>query len=180
MIAVDKAFEAFKQLVPYLRGALWWGRNDLIKSRQPQFNQRGEHIGHPLLSVRNAPVENRFDMLPMLVGTSGTRMNDNTKCKCVIVTGMTKSDSEHKTYFGSIVMPGSYSFSELMDSVRSHKGDYTVHEYDTQRNCKCAEKGVILRSAWHQSRTMYPNEDKKMVSESEMQELNRWCNLHHL
>ena len=25
------SFEAFKKLVPYLRGALWWSQNDLIK-----------------------------------------------------------------------------------------------------------------------------------------------------
>ena len=180
MKAIDMAFEAFKQLIPHLRGALWWGCNDLIKSKQPQFNQNDEHIGHPLLSVRNAPVENRFDILPMLFGTSGTRMNDNERCGCVVVTGMTKSNLEHKTYFGSIVMPGSYSVSELMENVRRHKGDYTVQKSEKRQDRKNAEKGVILRSAWHQSRTMYPNEDKQTVSESEMKELNRWCNLHHL
>ena len=30
----DIQLEMFKKFVPYLRGALWWAQNDLIKDRQ--------------------------------------------------------------------------------------------------------------------------------------------------
>ena len=40
----DLTFEAFRQLVPYLRGALWWAHNDLIKERQKEFNQDDDHV----------------------------------------------------------------------------------------------------------------------------------------
>lgn len=59
----DKQFEMFKKLVPYLRGALWWARNDLIKFRQPEFNQNDNRIAHPLLSVNKQEVANRFARL---------------------------------------------------------------------------------------------------------------------
>lgn len=177
---IDITFEAFKKLVPYLRGALWWAKNDLIKYEQQQFNQNDERIGHPLLSVRKTPAESRFDVVPMLVGTTGAKMNDNQRRKCVLVTGMTKIDPSHKTYFGSIVMPGSYSFEDLLEGATARKHEYSVKVNQRKKGNNDQESAWIVRKKWHECRTMHPNEDKRMVSDSEMVELNRWCNMHHL
>ena len=170
----DRMFEAFKRLVPYLRGALWWAKNDLLKQRQNQFNQSDQHIGHPLLSVRKSELQNRFDTIPMLVGTTGAKMDDSQKEDCVIVTGLTRNEPEHRTYFGSIIMPGRYHFSELMDGVQQ-KREAHAHRYE--------QKGSVLqlsRRPWHEYRMMYPNPDKGMVSESEMRDLTSWCERHGL
>lgn len=177
---IDRVFETFKKVIPHLRGALWWGRNDLIKSRQAEFNPDDEHIGHPLLSVRKTPVESRFDMLPMLVGTTGVRMDDDEKGRCVIVTGMTKADPTHKTYFGAIVMPGNYSLEELIKNISRTKGEYFVKKYDRHTVHGKAERGNVLRRHWYENRTMYPNDDKRVVTEEEMKVLNNWCDRHHL
>jgi len=75
MNTIERTFEAFKKMVPYLRGALWWAQNDLIKDRQREFNQEDDRIGHPLLSISRREVEGRFDVVPMLVGTSGAKMD---------------------------------------------------------------------------------------------------------
>ena len=48
---IDRKLEAFKKLVPHLRGALWWGSNPLIQERNSTFNQSDTHKGHPLLVV---------------------------------------------------------------------------------------------------------------------------------
>ena len=110
----DRTFEAFQQCVPYLRGALWWARNSLIKDRHPTFNQNDDRNGHPLLSVSLRELRDRFDCVPMLVGTSGQKMRENQKKLCVMVRGMTRRDRAHETYFGSIVAPGLYAFADLL------------------------------------------------------------------
>lgn len=152
MKTMDRAFEAFKVLVPYLRGALWWAKDDLIKKQHTQFVVRDDRKGHPLLSVSKKSVENRFEAIPMLVGTSGMSMNDRTKFKCVLVSGMTAEDRDHKTYFGSIVQPGLYAIEDMMAGV----GKGTTHTGFTTRN-------------------IYPNEDKPLVNESERASLEAWC-----
>ena len=165
----NKTFEAFKRLVPYLRGALWWAQNDLIKDRHPTFNQTDAHEGHPLLSVCQREVEGRFDVVPMLVGTSGANMDFNAQSRCVLVTGMTKRSPEHKTYFGSIVMPGRYSFEDLLTGVRPTKvGDSEYDRHTVKRR----------KDKWCAVRTMIPNWDKPMVSKTESQTLNDWCVRH--
>lgn len=173
----NKTFEAFKRLVPYLRGALWWAQNDLIKDRHPTFNQEDAHAGHPLLSVCQREAEGRFDVVPMLVGTSGTKMDFIARSKCVLVTGMTKQSPEHKTYFGSIVMPGRYSFEDLLTGVRPTKvGDSEYDRHTVKR--RNDERGVVRKDKWCAVRTMIPNWDKPMVSKTESQTLNDWCVRH--
>jgi len=43
-----RRLEAFKKIVPHLRGALWWAANGIITERQPDFNQADAHLGHPV------------------------------------------------------------------------------------------------------------------------------------
>lgn len=167
----SRTFEAFKELVPYLRGALWWARNDLIKQRHPEFNQNDNRIGHPLLSVRQCEVERRFDVIPMLVGTSGRRSN------CVVVSGMTSRDRDHKTYFGTIVLPGHYSFEDMRKGMSPSKVDFVSHEVRSFKR-KSGERGYMRKEAWHRSRTMFPNWEKPMVSEDEKRDLDNWCKAH--
>ena len=174
---MDRTFEAFKKLVPYLRGALWWAQNDLIKDQHPTFNQNDEHKGHPLLSVSQREVQGRFDVVPMLVGTSGMKMDFKKRLGCIMVEGMTKEDPTHKTYFGSIVMPGRYSFEDLLTGVRPTKVDaigydkHTVKYHDD-------EHGFLRKNKWYAVRTMRPNQDKPMVSDTERRALNDWCKKH--
>lgn len=173
----DRTFEAFKKLVPYLRGALWWAQNDLIKDRHPMFNQEDAHEGHPLLSVCQREVKGRFDVVPMLVGTSGTKMDFIARSKCVLVTGLTKRAPDHKTYFGSIVMPGAYSFEDLLTGVRPTKVDDKEYDRHTVKR-RDDERGVVRKDKWHVARTMIPNWDKPVVSAIEMLALNAWCAKH--
>ena len=91
----DIQLEMFKKLVPYLRGALWWAQNDLIKDRQFEFNQSDDRIEHPLLSVSTKEVTSRFGVVPMLVGTSGETMKAWEKSKCITVTGLTRRNPAH-------------------------------------------------------------------------------------
>lgn len=170
---MDRTFEAFKKVVPYLRGALWWAQNDLVKDRQREFNQSDEHVGHPLLSVSQREVEGRFDVVPMLVGTSGKKMDFVTRSQCVTVEGMTPEARGHKTYFGSIVLPGLYSFEDLLTGVRPAKVKSVG--YDPRKVKPNGESGFIKKEEWHQCRTMVPNWNKPTVSEQEMVELNCWC-----
>ncbi len=169
----DLTLEAFTKLVQYLRGSLWWVRNDLLKERQSSFNKYDQHKGHPGLSLRLGRVESRLDAIPMLTGTSGNGLTEQTIKECVEVTGMTKKDPDHKTYFGSIVEPGMYIAGELLDGV--------VKKDDVEE--KRAKKGRVVelvRKPWYECRVMIPNRDKPMVDASEMSALNDFCSKHGL
>ena len=164
----DRVFDAFRQLVPYRRGALWWARNDLIKDRHPMFNQNDDKIGHPLLMISQHELCNRFEPVPMLVGTSGKKMCDYQKAKCVMVTGMTRKERDKKTYFGSIIQPGLYSFDDDFLS-QSKKPYYDKHGEVIDKDY--AEK-------WYNRQKMSPNKDKPMIDDNEMRALNNWCDAH--
>ncbi len=154
----DLKFEAFTKLIPHLRGALWWAANDLIKEVQPGFNNKDLHKGHPLLSTRKGEVKNRFDMVPMLVGTSAVNRSEQTRHNSVMVTGMTKKEPEHRTFFGTIVMPGRYPMVEMLEAVTPQKSP----------------------KPWYKVHTMHLNEDKPVVNAIEMQSLERFCKIHGL
>ena len=169
----DITLETFKKFVSYMRGALWWVRNDLLKERQPTFNQYDPHEGHPALSLRLDPVESRLDAVPMLMGTTGGGLTLRTKSDCVVVTGLTKKDPDHKTYFGSIVEPGMYAVGELLDGVVK-KNDVEIARAKGGRGME------LVRKSWYECRVMLPNWDKPMVNETELAELNNFCSKHGL
>lgn len=167
MDTVDRTFEAFKKLVPYSRGALWWAKDERIKQSHPDFVKRDDRIGHPLLSVSKKPVKRRFDVVPMLVGTS------RACCNQIVVTGITREDPSHKTYFGSIIQPGWYEFNELMEGVLPRAT--TFEEKDRYLVKKRNDERATVRIESHfASRVMYPNWDKLRVSSLELDSLNRW------
>ncbi len=168
----DMTLEAFKKLVPYMRGALWWVRNDLLKERQSTFNKYDQHIGHPGLSLRLVPVESRLDAVPMLMGTSGNSLTKQARNECVEVKGMTTREPDHKTYFGSIVEPGMYVAEELLDGVVEK--DDVVEGRDRRGN-----KTLVLKP-WHECRVMLPNWNKPSVNATEMSALNDFCSKHGL
>lgn len=170
----DLTLEAFKKLVPHMRGALWWVRNDLLKERQKTFNQKDTHIGHPVLSVCDCPIENRYEPIPMLMGTSGERFNARCRLECVKVVNLTREEPEHSTYFGSIVEPGMYTTVDLLDGVVA-KNDVEV----TPR-AKVGDPAALRMKAWHNDRVMYPNWHKPMVDAEELIDLNNFCIKHHL
>lgn len=168
----DKTLEAFKKLVPYLRGALWWVRNDLLKERQPTFNQEDWHVGHPAMSVRCRPIENRFDPIPMLMGTTGRCFRSKRKSECVKVIGLTAEEPERPTYFGSIVEPGVYAFSDLLDGV-AVKEDLAI-----SKNARDGNSFALQKTAWHKVRSMRPNWHKPTVDIGERTALNNFCMKH--
>ena len=175
----DKKLEMFKKLVPYLRGALWWARNELIKYRQPAFNQKDNRVAHPLLSVKKTEVNSRFGVVPMLVGTSGNSMSYIEKSRCILVTGMTKKEPAHKTYFGSIIQPGKYEVQELLEGVEpSH--DVEFISFSGGRKRKTDEAGYLRVDKWYCSRSMILNTDKPMVLGDEKLALEKWCKSHNV
>lgn len=168
----DRTLEAFKKIVPHLRGALWWVRNDLLKERQRTFNQNDEHIGHPALSVRIRPLGNRFEPIPMLMGTSGNSLGPLGRSTCVKVMNLTEDDPHHASYFGSIVEPGLYAVDDLLDGVVA-KDDVEV-----VRKAKVGAPAALQKQAWHKNRVMCPNWHKPTVDTDERLELNNFCLSH--
>lgn len=168
----DRTLEAFKKSVRYLRGSLWWVRNDLLKERQQAFNQRDTHIGHPVLSIKSCPIETRLDTVPMLMGTSGNNLTAYSKSQCVAVSGLTKKEPGHMVYFGSIVEPGLYSAGELLDGVIKKKD--AVMDVKSEDGCS----GSLVRKPWYEYRVMAPNWDKTMVDAVERKQLDEFCARH--
>lgn len=170
----DRTLEAFKALVPHLRGALWWVRNDLLKARQATFNQADVRKGHPALSVRSRPIGGRHDAVPMLMGTSGRLLRPKVREDCVTVVGMTAGDPEHLTYFGSIVEPGMYSVAEMLEGVAQKR------EVEAVRAAKKDQGRALVKKPWHEIRPMCPNWDKPTVNVAERTQLNNFCMRHGL
>ena len=176
----DLTLEAFKKLVPHLRGALWWAKNEVIKKRLLQFNQKDEHLGHPILSIRKEEVSARAAAVPMLVGTSGHSFNNHQRGCCIDVVGMTKIEPERHTYFGSIVEPMLVRVSELLAGVKPAKRECTFVEKDRDGVGRHDEKAWQKRAGSFEYRYLRPNWDKPMVSESEMAMVDDYCIFHRL
>lgn len=168
----DRGLEAFKALHQYLRGALWWAVDELIKQKQPEFIRRSDRTGHPLLSVAQREVKTRADVAPMLLGSSGKRMRDALKRTCVSVKGMTRNDPLRVTYFGGLVEPGLYTAAEMLDGVTAKSRDYGVR--------KGGSGPLLRRSAWHENHLMRPNSDKPRVDAAEMRALDDFCKRHNI
>ena len=169
MTNTQRALEAFKKLIPYLRGAIWWGRNDLIKKRDKSFNPNDDHIAHPLLSLNRheLSMENQGPF-PMLLGTSAKKTRRSKLKEYIQVKGISEGD-ERITYFGSIVVPGLYTLDDLMDGVKA-KNSTSVDEKTEE----------FKKEAWHKVRTMIPNWHKPMVDETEMSFIEQFETRHNM
>ena len=170
----DRKLEAFKELCAYRRGALWWGRDDLIGAVQKDFFRREDRVGHPLLSVLNQPLEHRLDVIPMLMGTSGDKLREKTRRRCVSVRALTRKDPGHVCYFGSIIEPGGYPATALLDAVTPRKDDLQV-----VRDGKTGEQ-TLFKSPWAEHHQMRPNADKPRLDDAEMKDLEAFCTRHAL
>ena len=177
---VDRRLEAFKRLVPHLRGSLWWGRNDEIKNRFPAFNQNDGRVGHPLLSLRKDEVLFRGDGVPMLFGTSGMTMSRHRRQCCIDVVGLTKNDPGHHTYFGSIIEPAVYSVDEMLEGVTPNADERRFVSRDRHVVNNGGERATLGCVPWHELRTMVPNLDKPVVSDDEMKMIDDFCVIHQL
>lgn len=172
--APDRQFEMAKLFVRYQFGSLWWGRDDLIHEKQPEFVEREDRIGHPLVSVKRDDLHGRSDCVPMLVGTSGKRLRSEIRADCVPVRGLTAGDPDHVSYFGSIVEPGLYDFGNLMDGV-----EHKEHAFRRPENAKKRSRIVASEPVpWFELRVMHPNQDKRRVDEDEGRALDRFCRQH--
>lgn len=176
----DRGLVAFKTMVRHLRGSLWWGRDKEIQVRNPTFVCQEDRTGHPLLSLRRDEVESRYDCIPMLFGTSGGTMSEHRKRCCIDVVGLTRSDPEHHTYFGSIVEPALYRVADMMDSVSPKKGEHVFIEKDHREIARDGERARLQRRQWYEFRVMFPNWDKPVVSHSEMKMIDDFCAIHKL
>lgn len=176
---IDRSFEAFKRLVPHLRGSLWWGANDLVKEREPTFNQMDAHRSHPLLSLRKEELTRRADAVPMLMGTSGTRMYPNEKRRCIEVKGLSRRVQDHVTYFGSIIEPALYSVADMIDGVSVKRGERTIEEIKDAPHDGIA-RGRCRFEHWTEHHRMVPNWDKPVVDKTEMAMVDDYCLIHQL
>ena len=170
----DRVFELFKTFQPWQFGSLWWGRDDLIHLKHAQFEKREDRKGHPLVSVKRNDLSGRQDAVPMLVGTSGTHLRSAIKKGCVSVRGLTAAEPNHVTYFGSIISPGIYSFSELLDGVERKEHAFRRPESSKKRSSVVASEPV----PWFEIRTMRPNLDKRHVDDEESRKLDLFCRQH--
>ena len=177
---LNRRLEAFKRLVPHLRGALWWGRDEEIRQRNSTFVRRDDRDGHPLLSLRKDEVKSRCDCIPMLFGTSGGRISNCCKTRCIDVVGLTCREPERHTYFGSIIEPALYSVAEMMDGVSPKKGEREFVERDRHEIIRDGERAVPLYRKWHEVKAMVPNQDKPVVSDDEMKMIDDFCLIHQL
>ena len=173
----DRALAMVNGLVNYRFGSLWWGRDDLIHSKQPVFYERADRTGHPLVSVMRKRLEARTACVPMLVGTSGASLPESVRARCVVVKGLTKEDPDHRTLFGSIVAPGLYGFDDVLDAFLAKKGNFLSwwvkgdgrppHEH-------------VEKAPWHANHRLSPNRVKPEVDAPERRRLEEFCERHHL
>lgn len=177
---INRSLEAFKKLVPHLRGALWWGADESIHEKQSLFVCREDREGHPLLSLRKAEVHSAGDVVPMLFGTSGGGLWGCERHRCIVVKGMTKKAPEKQTYFGSIVEPGLYAVDELVDSVLPKKGSisFVVKQRPVRR--KGAELATMRHASQFEFHSLVPNWDKPVVDKAEMAMVECFCRAHEL
>ena len=169
--APDRGFEAAKLMMPYQFGSLWWGRDDLIKKAQITFTRRPDRIGHPLLSVKRGEFKSRNDMIPMLVGTSGTGLREGVKKLCVQIKGLTAEESDKICYFGAIIKPGLYGFGDLLDGIVRKANSF-------RKPAKHDKKAPLVASEpvpWYELRTMHPNYFKPHVDDGEKKDLELFC-----
>lgn len=170
----DRQFDLFKRFVPFIFGSLWWGRDDLIHEVQPEFVEREDRVGHPLVSIKRDEMQDRMDIVPMLVGTSGTHLRNRIKAQCVRVVGLDANDPEHVCFFGSIVEPGLYEFDDLLDGVSRKEHAFRCPEKQDRRAAVVASEPV----PWHEFRVMQPNHYKSCVSKNERTALDAFCQKH--
>jgi len=167
----DRGFDIAKRLMPYQFGSLWWGRDDLIEQKQKHFYRREDRIGHPLVSVSRDEIRSRNDAVPMLVGTSGEKLRDKIKQRCVKVVGMTAEGPDKISFFGSTSEPCMLGFEDLLDGV--------VKKANSFRKPKKPSKGETItateRVPWYELRVTYPNTHKPQVNDSERQALEAFC-----
>ena len=142
----------------------------MIHSVQPEFVEREDRIGHPLLSVMRVAPETRQDTVPMLVGTSGTHLRKSIKRHCVRVVGISEEEADHVSFFGSIMEPGLYDFEDLIDGVRRKVQAF-------RRPAKPVKNAAIVASEpvrWHELRVMRPNSFKSRLDAVEMEALEKF------
>lgn len=172
--APDRMFKLVKTAVQYGFGFLWWGRDDLIKKKQPTFVERTDRIGHPLLSIKQDDFQSRFDPVPMLVGTSSFHVSKKRQRLCVSVAALNRNEPDRICCFGTIVEPGFYDFDDILDGV-IRKTDPSL-----RNNLTDEDKYPSDQRHWYYVRRMCPNTDKPHVNPDEERELDMFCERNHL
>lgn len=128
-----KRLEIFNTFWSYLKGSIWWCREKLIRDRFSSAWHNSDSDAHPMLSLKEQILATEYDVIPMLVGTTGYRGP-------IVVRDITPS---HSTVFGTIIEPGFFSISDtqtrkdLMKRGEGYAGDVTnlwLNEYKPKVN----------------------------------------------
>jgi hypothetical protein len=128
-------------------GTLWWIREDLWKERQTDYDQQSESIGHPGLSIRSAPPEGLYEIVPLLHGT--------TRYGPIAVAGLTRRQPLRTTYFGQLLFPAQIPVTEFTRPAQDADPDE-------------------LTGPWYCRARTSPNLDKLRITSDEAEVLTAW------
>lgn len=119
-----KRLEIFNNYWSYLKGSIWWCREQLIRNRFLSTWNHSDSDAHPMLSLKEQILATEYDVIPMLVGTTGYRGP-------IVVRDITPN---HSTVFGTIVEPGLFS----------------IPDTQTQKNLKTKGEGYAgdVKNLW--------------------------------
>ena len=145
---LDEQKVAAMDLVNYMKGALWWGREYLLRRLGKWYSDRYDH---PLLSVCEKKVTWVREHIPMLVGSSSCRMKKSILVKM-------DEDQDTVTYFNTRIRPVIY-----MD-------DFFMRGVPLERGVKVDQKELSSLS----KRSLRANFPKTHVNEEEMQAVERF------
>ena len=143
---MNRKISAFNLLFDYSIGTLWKIREDLWKERDLNYDQNSNRKWHPALSIKQVPVCDSLEAIPVLHGTS-----KGSKYTSVIVKNlMEKNTPDKETYFGRIIAP------MIMP-------DFTD-----------AEKSDVLIVGDLSVKRIEKNSYKPKVTDEEMKQLKKW------
>lgn len=119
-----KRLDIFNKFWSYLKGTIWWCREKVIRDRFSNTWNNSDSDAHPMLSLREQMLATEYDVIPMLVGSTGYRGP-------IVVRDITPN---HSTVFGTIVEPGHFSMADTQG----------------QKNCKTKCEGYVcdVKNLW--------------------------------
>ena len=130
-------------------GTLWWIREDLLKDFVSEYDQTSDRVGHPGLSLRQAPIRGLYEIVPLLHGTSGNRGP-------VVVRGLSERGADYSTSFGRLLFPARIPVAEFVRPAP---------DADPEK----------LTGPWHKRCRITANWLKPRLAESELAALHVWA-----
>lgn len=142
-------------LLPLNEGALWWGRDDLLKETTKDAGKPypgSDRDGHPLVFISDITVEELFHPLPGLIGFS------NTYPRAFTAKGLSlEFGPDYTTEFSADYRP-LIPFAELYSPAP-----------DADRN--------QTSGSWHERSRLARNHHKPQLTPPELDQLRAWKNI---